>query len=260
MVPHTRLADVFSDAPYNRTNFLLVSSSADELAAAAVALSRAALQVLDLRQHDATHPRLGIVDHISCQPVGPDAQLSEAADVARSIGQVLQDSLPVFLYGAAHPQQRTLADIRRTLGYFQGAKEGRWAANQGLPAICEPDLGPVVIEPRHGVAAIGASGWVTNVNVPLATADVQAARGIARAVSARGGGLPFVEAMALPHTDGTEIACNLLDDAIMPADSVIAEVRRLATAAGLPMGAAAYVLGATREELLRPAHLEQQRS
>lgn len=30
-VPHTRLADVFRDAPYNRTNFLLVSSSADQV-------------------------------------------------------------------------------------------------------------------------------------------------------------------------------------------------------------------------------------
>lgn len=59
---------------------------------------------------------------------------------------------------------------------------------------------------------------------------------------------------------GTEIACNLLDDTVTPAAAVIAEVQRLATAAGLPMGAAAYVLGATREELLRHEQLEQQRS
>lgn len=57
-----------------------------QLAAAAVALSDAALQALDLRQHDAAHPRLGVVDHISCQPVGSNAQLSEAADMAHSIG------------------------------------------------------------------------------------------------------------------------------------------------------------------------------
>lgn len=56
---------------------------------------------------------------------------------------------------------------------------------------------------RFGVAAVGASPWVTNLNVPLATADLQAARRIARAVSARGSGLPHVEAMALPHTQGT---------------------------------------------------------
>jgi glutamate formiminotransferase len=68
--------------------------------------------------------------------------------------------------------------------------------------MCKPDMGPSSIRMRHGVAAIGASPWVTNLNVPLATADLQAARRIARGVSARGGGLPAVEAMALPHTEG----------------------------------------------------------
>jgi hypothetical protein len=42
----------------------------------------------------------------------------------RHAGQELQDTLPVFLYGAAHPQQHTLAGIRRSLGYFQGAMAG----------------------------------------------------------------------------------------------------------------------------------------
>lgn len=59
---------------------------------------------------------------------------------------------------------------------------------------------------RLGVAAVGASPWVTNLNVPLATGDLAAARHIARAVSTRGGGLPHVEAMALPHTQGTALA------------------------------------------------------
>ena len=33
-------------------------------------LSRAALQLLDLRRHDASHPRLGVVDHIALHPLG----------------------------------------------------------------------------------------------------------------------------------------------------------------------------------------------
>ncbi len=43
---------------------------------------------------------------------------------------------------------------------------------------------------------------MVNFNVLLATADMRLARGIARGVSARGGGLPGVEAMALPHQQG----------------------------------------------------------
>ena len=50
---------------------------------------------------------------------------------------------------------------------------------------------------------------------------------------------------------GTEVACNLLDDATSPSDAVVAEVQRSAAAAGLAMGGPAYVLGATREQLLQ---------
>ncbi|GLI66512.1 hypothetical protein VaNZ11_010333, partial [Volvox africanus] len=64
------LANVFVDAPYNRTGFTLVSTQADRLTNAVVRLSRVALQLLDLRSHAATHPRLGVVDHISLHPLG----------------------------------------------------------------------------------------------------------------------------------------------------------------------------------------------
>lgn len=106
----------------------------EQLAAAAARLSKAALRLLDLRHHSATHPRLGVVDHISCHPLaapGPlleaGAGMQQAANLARAIGQELgggEGAVPVFLYGAAHPQQRALADVRRAMGYFQGSSQG----------------------------------------------------------------------------------------------------------------------------------------
>ena len=56
-----------------------------------MALARAALALLDLRHHVASHPRLGTVDHISVQPAGPGATLDAAADVARAIGVLLME-------------------------------------------------------------------------------------------------------------------------------------------------------------------------
>lgn len=47
------------------------------------------------------------------------------------------------------------------------------------------------------------------------------------------------------------MACNLLNDATSPPDAVVAEVHRLAAAAGLSTGGTPYVLGATREQLLQ---------
>lgn len=73
----------------------LMACSVVQLASAAVKLSKAALMALDLRGHRATHPRLGVVDHISCHPVGASAHLSDAAELATELGNV-QMPLPTI--------------------------------------------------------------------------------------------------------------------------------------------------------------------
>jgi glutamate formiminotransferase len=75
---------------------------------------------------------------------------------------------------------------------------GAISASEGF----QPDYGPREVDPAAGVACIGATPWVTNLNVPLETGDVGVGRRIARRLSARGGGLAHVEAMALPHISG----------------------------------------------------------
>ncbi len=65
-----------------------------------------------------------------------------------------------------------------------------------------PDFGQQPAPARSGAVAVGATGWVTNLNIPLATANMATARLMAQATGYRGGGLPAVEAMALPHTSG----------------------------------------------------------
>lgn len=65
-----------------------------------------------------------------------------------------------------------------------------------------PDFGQQPAPARSGAVAVGPTGWVTNINIPLATANMAAARQMAQATGYRGGGLPAVEAVALPHTSG----------------------------------------------------------
>jgi glutamate formiminotransferase len=134
-------------------------------------------------------------------------------------------AVPTYLYGAAHKDGRTLASIRRQLGYFTPTSPGgsqwrgapdAWPSSSPLPVA--PDAGPVTPSRSKGVVVLGATAWVDNYNVPVRTADVGAARLIARAVSERGGGLASVQAMGLAHGDGaTEVACNLLDPATVGA-------------------------------------------
>ena len=112
-----RVVNVFRDVEYNRTGFTLgvrvgaEGDAAEPLGAAATALAERALSLVDLRDHAATHPRCGVVDHISCHAVG-DADASVAVSLARGIGARVGDrlGLPVLLYGAASAKGAGLAD------------------------------------------------------------------------------------------------------------------------------------------------------
>jgi len=262
--PATSLANVFIDRPYNRSNFTLVSRYPDSLAEAVVSLSRAALSEIDLQLHSATHPRLGVVDHISCHPLSHGenpTDIDAAAQTARSIAQQLgeQHNLPSYLYGKAHPTEMQLADVRRHLGYFSASQtQGQiWAGaldssttSKTLPL--EPDYGPVLADPRAGVACVGAVPWIINLNVLLESADMAAVRAVAKAVSQRGGGMSGVQAMALQHDEGIEVACNLLAPNENGPASVEEEVRRLSEERGL-LVKRAYCTGRNVEEMKKLA-------
>eukprot|EP00887_Chlorella_sp_A99_P002863 scaffold6.g2863.t1 len=259
------LAHLFVDRPYHRSNFTLTSACPDSLAGAVLALARAALALVDLQRHAATHPRLGAVDHISCHPLadagGAPLQAcapAAAALVARSVARQLGSAgLPVYTYGAAHQHQRPLDDIRRQLGYFKGAASGQWegllgggaagaedssnssrgggAVQRGgsLELAVRPCFGPGVSSAASGVCCIGAIPLIINYNV-----------------SERGGGLPAVQAMALRHATVIEVACNLLDARQSSPADVLVRIEQLAAAAGVEVGGG-YVTGKTAEQLLQ---------
>src|SRR5919199_1710893 len=89
-----RVLDVHSDADHNRSVFTLVGSE-DELRDALVAGVRAAVERIDLRQHEGAHPRVGAADVVPIVPLRPedlDRARAAALELARRIGTEL--SLP----------------------------------------------------------------------------------------------------------------------------------------------------------------------
>lgn len=149
-----------------------------------------------------------------------------------------------------------------TAGYFQSARAGDWAGgiDASLVSSMPPDEGPPAPHPTGGVVAIGATPWVVNYNVPLATADLSVARRIARAVSTRGGGPAGIEAAALPHGPHTvEIATNLTGEAppgaaaAGPAD-VQAAVAAAAKVEGLSPPSPGYNTNLLPAQLVALAH------
>ncbi|XP_066371404.1 formiminotransferase cyclodeaminase-like protein isoform X2 [Miscanthus floridulus] len=249
--PAAVLVNAFADDDYNRVGYTLVSPLAGDVAASPPPLHRAAfrvvaaaLEAVDFGAHAGAHPRLGVVDHVAFHPLA-GARLEDVAALTRAVAADIGDKLqvPTYLYGAAHKDGRTLASIRRQLGYFtptspdgeqwRGAPDA-WPSS---PLPVAPDAGPGTPSRSKGVVVVGATAWVDNYNVPVRTADVGAARRIARAVSERGGGLASVQAMGLARGDGAaEVACNLLDPAAVGAEQVQERVRRLAAEMGVGVG------------------------
>lgn len=247
LFPKARIINKFEDDTYNRVGYTLVSkitpkaaSDISPLKEAVFAMVKSAFEVVDLDKHRGSHPRLGVVDHICFHPLA-DSSLEQAASIARSLASEIGTSLevPTFLYGAAHQRGRTLASIRRELGYFKPNAHGSiWAVGPNAEHLpLDPDEGPNQVDRSKGIVVMGATKWVDNYNVPIFSTDISTVQRIAKRVSEMGGGLPSVQAVGLAHGKGlTEVACNLLDPSLAGGDKVQLEVERLALEKGLVAG------------------------
>lgn len=116
----------FRDPTYHRTGFTIGGKCPQSVAKASVEVSRRALRAIDLRMHEASHPRIGVVDHVSVHPLGEGGQqlAQEAGEaIGRALGQ--EEGLPVLLYGDLNGG-RSLAEVRVELclgGMFSAKRD-----------------------------------------------------------------------------------------------------------------------------------------
>jgi glutamate formiminotransferase/formiminotetrahydrofolate cyclodeaminase len=198
---------------------------------------RVAAELLDLRKHHGSHPRMGVADVVPFVPwVGTDlADCSGSATrLAGRVGRELK--LPGWLYGAAarHPENRYLHDIRR--GQFEGL-EGKFKEKL-------VDFGPQFPHPSAGALAIGARPVLVAMNCTLDTDDVRLAKNLAArlrefqnvrrstdgAVSSRNKvGLPGLRAMGwYSSRDGrAQVTMNLTNTNDAPPHLVFEALNRL---------------------------------
>ena len=249
-VSRVALVSSFVDVYYNRSSYTLAAFAQDveELKEAAVKLAAAALERVDMRVHSAKHPRLGAVDHVSCHGLrgGSDTDAA-AAGLAVSVGDALESRLqiPVRLYGSASGTSRggsssnssmateevSLADVRRSLGYFDRAPSGDSSGDDEWIGLPPKVMALPGVDRKVGIACVGSVPWVTNFNVQLRTTDIKRAKTISDRLSSRGGGPPHVQTMALRHSSGLiEVACNLLNTDVTAPDVVEAHILQLAKA------------------------------
>jgi glutamate formiminotransferase/formiminotetrahydrofolate cyclodeaminase len=145
---------------------------------------RMAGQLIDMRQHQGEHPRMGATDVCPLVPVS-GCTLEDCARWATALGRRVGQELgiPVYLYeaSATREERRNLATVRA--GEYEGL--GRKLADPQW----QPDFGPAVFSEdvqRSGATVIGAREFLVAWNINFNTTDKTLAHEVALTVRESG--------------------------------------------------------------------------
>ena len=202
-----KLLDYQNDEDHNRAVVTVVGAP-EPLKEAVIEAIGVAVEVIDMRQHQGQHPRMGATDVVPFIPVKnvtPQEAVAISKDVASKVAA--KYNLPVYLYekSAASPQRQNLATIRQ--GQFEGMAEKirrpEW----------KPDYGPAQIHPSAGATAIGARMPLVAYNVNLDTGNFEIADRIAKQVRHISGGLRYCKGIGIELKDRgiVQVSMNMTD-------------------------------------------------
>lgn len=227
-VPGVRLMNRTSDADHNRS-VLTVAGPPEAVVEGLFQSVRVAAAEINMFEHQGVHPRLGAADVLPIVPI-QEISLAECAELARQLGRRIGDELklPVFLYEAAAtwPERRNLANLRNSHFQFE----------QLMQVIQEPahapDFGPAQMG-SAGACIVGARPFLIAFNIYLKSADIKAAKVIARQIRESNGGLPAVKALGLLVEGEAQVSINLTDFRRTSLAVVMEKVRALAAQQGV---------------------------
>jgi glutamate formiminotransferase len=230
-----RLLDVHSDWDHHRSVFTLVGSG-EELVATLFSGIAAAAELIDLREHEGAHPRIGAADVVPFVPLEPGAEPSARAAalaLADRVGSEL--GLPVIFYGLLAEGGREPAFFRRG-----GPAELQRRVDSGE---LRPDRGPERLHPTAGGVLIGVRRPLIAFNVNLRSDDVEAARAIAGLVRERDGGFPGVRALGLdlPRAGLVQVSMNVTDWEASHLHEIVARIAAEAEARGIEVAGSELV-------------------
>ena len=157
----------------NRTVVTIVGSPNEIVKAAFYGIKRAS-EIIDMKKHLGTHPRLGSTDVCPLIPISnvtDEDCIKLSLKLSKKVGQEL--GIPVYLYekSSIKPYRKKLPDIRK--GEYEGLnkklKNKKWA----------PDFGPSKMNENAGATVIGCRDFLIAYNINLNTKDHRLATDIA---------------------------------------------------------------------------------
>jgi glutamate formiminotransferase / 5-formyltetrahydrofolate cyclo-ligase len=226
-VAPARLLDLHFDPDHNRAVYTLAARQG-ELAAGLVGLARAAVEQINLREHDGVHPHVGALDVMPVVWQDEEQRGAACAEALTAAALVGEDAgVPVFLYGdlATRPENAERAWLRRG----GPAELARRMASGELVS----DYGPPRAYPSAGATLATARPPLLAFNVDLATDDVELARSIAADLRESGGGPPGVRALGLylAERGRAQVSTNVHDHRAVSLAEIVERVRARAPVA-----------------------------
>jgi glutamate formiminotransferase len=213
-----------ADADHNRSVVTIAGPPESVVEAAIAGVGRAA-DLIDLRQHQGRHPRVGAADVVPFIPLNGEETMEDCARAAHQAGREIwrRFGVPVYYYelAARTPNRKRLEKTRR-------------AEFDGQP----PDEGNITAHETAGASMLGARGILIAYNVDLETKDPAVAQTIAKKIRESSGGFAHVKAMGLylPARDCAQVSMNLVHWQDTPLMDLLATIDRLAVELGTKAG------------------------
>lgn len=172
-VKGVKLLDVDPGFEMNRTVVTFVGNP-DGVKEAAFNAIKKASELIDMRNHSGSHPRMGATDVCPFVPVSgisTEDCIKISEEVAERVGHELK--IPIYLYekSARIPERENLAKVR--MGEYEALEEKlkkpEW----------KPDYGPAKFNARSGATAMGVREFLIAYNINLNTAESKYATDLA---------------------------------------------------------------------------------
>ena len=255
-VEGVKLVSVEPEHDFNRT-VVTVIGEPKPLKDALIKMASKSIELIDMREQEGTHPRIGAQDTVPLFPL-QNITVEECVELATEIGNELHDKtqVPVFFAAdnASTDDRRSLAFIRK--GQYEGLRDLLKEIKDDASRADEyesrkPDLSTDgLISDKSGATIVSAEAeGLTAYNIYLGTEDISIAKAVSKTVRGPSGGFDTVRGVGIkfPEHEGVVVSVNLLDCSKTPIYRVLETVK---------MEAARYGVAVTGTELVGPIKLD----
>ncbi len=270
-VENCKLLSLEPDADYNRV-VVTFAGNEEGVLNGALAISRAAAQSIDMRNHKGEHPRQGAIDVVPFVPV-KGTTMEECVKISEAYAEQISKefNVPVYLYenAARVPSRKNLASIRK--GEYEALPEKLQQPEW------KPDYGPTEFNAKLGAIVTGARFFLIAYNVNIRSMDVKYSKEIAELLRESGyakrdddgkiikengktvrvpGRLKSVKGMgvSLEKYGITQVSMNLTNYNITPIHTAFEEVKKEADRLGVEVFGSEIVGLVPLEALIKAGH------